>query len=314
MPVCVFDIFPDGTAQVPADRGLTGQGSYRWWHFDVADPEFEPWIRERLHEIPAEALLQSETRPRCDRFEDGLILNLRGINLNEGQSFDRMVSVRMWATESCLVTARVRRVFAVDDIRSEIAAGRSPMTVARFIDALVTRLVDRVEERVLVIMDQSDTFEESVTHEDEDHLPAGLGAARRSVIRLLRYLEPQRAALQKLAGSDAPLLTEADRLDLRELANRAAVSVEELSAIRERLASVQDHHDTQATLRQGRNGYVLSVIAAIFLPLGFLTGLFGVNVGGMPGVGSPVAFALLSLAMAVIALLVVLVMRWKRWL
>ena len=44
--------------------------------------------------------------------------------------------------------------------------------------------------------------------------------------------------------------------------------------------------------------FVLAIISAVFLPLGFLTGLFGVNVGGMPGVDSSVAFTLLSLAMA----------------
>ena len=141
-----------------------------------------------------------------------------------------------------------------------------------------------------------------------------LSDPRRSVIRLRRYLEPQRAALTKLAQLDIPLLPQASRLQLRELANRSTMAVEELDALRERLISVQEEHDVNIAQRQAHHGYVLSMAAAIFLPLGFLTGLFGVNVGGMPGINSPWAFAILSLAMIGLAALMYLILKWVRWL
>ena len=59
---------------------------YDWLHFDVAEPTFESWARENLPEIASGALLQDETRPRCNRLEDGIILNLRGVNLNPDAS------------------------------------------------------------------------------------------------------------------------------------------------------------------------------------------------------------------------------------
>ena len=125
MPICVFDIFADGTTQVPTDTHLTGPGIYRWWHFDLADPMLEPWVREHLHEIPAGSLIQKQTRPRCDRFEGGLILNLRGINMNEGQDADEMVSVRMYVDSDLLITVRRKKVFAIDgSCRRSLRAGR----------------------------------------------------------------------------------------------------------------------------------------------------------------------------------------------
>jgi len=92
------------------------------------------------------------------------------------------------------------------------------------------------------------------------------------------------------------------------------MAVEELDALRERLISVQEEHDVNIAQRQAHHGYVLSMAAAIFLPLGFLTGLFGVNVGGMPGINSPWAFAILSLAMIGLAALMYLILKWVRWL
>ena len=49
------------------------------------------------------------------------------------------------------------------------------------------------------------------------------------------------------------------------------------------------------------------------MPLGFITGLFGVNVGGMPGVDNPAAFTILCVSMAVISLASLVVMRWLKW-
>ena len=65
---------------------------------------------------------------------------------------------------------------------------------------------------------------------------------------------------------------------------------------RERLAALSDHLDMRQNARLSRNSYALSVVAAVFLPMGFLTGLFGVNVAGMPGTENPMAFVWLTLA------------------
>ena len=99
-----------------------------------------------------------------------------------------------------------------------------------------------------------------------------------------------------------------------EAADRTTRIVEELDAARDRLSAMQDHMDTRQAARFGRNSYILSAIAALFLPLGFLTGLFGVNVAGMPGADSPMAFWQLTGVCVVIGIALWLFLRWKRWL
>jgi zinc transporter len=311
MPICVFDIAEDGSATVPISFALTGPARYRWWHFDLSDPDLASWCETHLPEIPASALLQPETRPRCDTYLDGLILNLRGINLNAGQAAEDLVSIRMWVTDSAVVTVRLRRVFAIDEIRQCALAGMAPPTPADFITALVTRLTARVQEEVMSIARLTEFFEADLEDESTP-IPSELTQSRRRVIRLHRYLDPQRKALDKLAGE--PLIPAGDRAALRELANRTTMAVEELDAQRDRLTAVQDDHDLDVARKQARNSFILSVGAGIFLPVSFLTGLFGVNVGGMPGIDSPWAFTALCVAMAVLALALVVVIRRMKWL
>ena len=312
MPICVFDVFADGTTSVPSDTNLTGDGVYRWWHFDLSDPMLEPWVTDNLHEIPAGSLIQKQTRPRCDRFESGLILNLRGINLNVGEDADEMVSVRMYVDSNLLITVRRKKVFAIDAIRRAAEENSAPPSPAEFLEELVERLTVRVEQHVAEIDEITEFFEDDL-EDKETPVPSELPEIRRSVIRLRRYLDPQRAALTKLAGLEMPLIPTESLLELREQANSATNAVEELDELRDRLVSVQEEHDANVAQRQARHGYVLSVAAAIFLPLGFITGLFGVNVGGMPGTDHPWAFAILCLGMLALAVLMFLILKVMRW-
>ncbi|WP_370399870.1 CorA family divalent cation transporter [Sulfitobacter sp. JB4-11] len=313
MPICVFDIAKDGTTHVPSDTHLTGAARYRWWHFDASDPMLPDWLATHLPDIPAGALMQAETRPRCDAYVDGMMLNLRGINLNTGQPADQMVSIRMWVADAVVITVRVRRVFAVEDLRQTAIAQQAPPSPSAFITALVTLLTGRIEGEVSQIEKLTEFFEADL-EDDRTPPPVQLPATRRSVIRLRRYLEPQRDALAALAVFGAPLIPEPEGLVLRELANRTTIVVEELDALRERLITVQDDHDLDVARKQARHGYVLSIAAGVFLPLGFLTGLFGVNVAGLPGLEDPRAFIILCLSMVALAVATLGLLRWFRWL
>lgn len=312
MPLCVFDIHPDGSATQPQDTALTGMGTYRWWHFDLSDADLALWIADHLDPIPGQALLQTETRPRCDPYRNGLMLNLRGINLNEGQPADQMVSVRMWVTDDAIVTVRVRKVFALDALRRQIEAGTPPPSSATFLLALIRDLTDRIQAQVTDTARITEFFEDDLEDANTPP-PIELPVVRRQVIRMRRYLEPQRLAISRLANSEMVVIGAEDLLEMRELANRTTIAVEELDALRDRLVAVQDEHEQITARKQARHGHILSTAAAVFLPLGFLTGLFGVNIAGMPGLENPSAFWILCLAMICLTLGMIVLIRWLRW-
>jgi len=311
MPLCVFDIAPDGTARPPDPDHPLGDG-YRWWHFDITDSDLPEFLADNVPEIPAAALMAQETRPRCDPFGDGLILNLRGVNLNADGPADRMVAVRMWVASNLVVTVRMRKVFALQALREESEAGHAPATPMGFVTALTARLMARVRDTVFDLADRIDVMEDNV-HEDGAPLPDALVEERRMAIRLRRYLAPQRDALIALLAADTDLVSQSQQERLREQTNLAKLAVEELESLIARMTTVQDHHTAQAALAQGRNGYVLSIVAAVFLPLGFLTGLFGVNVGGMPGIDSKWAFAVLCVGLLILTAIAVWLLRRMRW-
>ena len=96
---------------------------WRWLHFNRLAAETRDWLETSsdLDETVISALLHSETRPRCAAYEDGVLLNLRGINHNPGAEPEDMISVRMWATANLVISMRSYPVKAIHEIREEVA-------------------------------------------------------------------------------------------------------------------------------------------------------------------------------------------------
>jgi zinc transporter len=316
-PICAFHIPSNGAPQVislPSDlQDLSNADGYTWLHFDVGDPAFAPWLSRQLPLNVAKALTQSETRPRCDRVEDGLLVNLRGVNMNPGAVAEDMVSVRLWLTENLIVSARVRKVWAVDAIRQQMNAATAPRTVTAFLAELTYGLTKRIDQVSVTLVEDTDTLEENALSPSKA-LAGELAGLRQSVIKLRRFMRPQNKAITELSNGQVwPLDPHCAGL-LRETANRAVRAMEELDATSDRLQAIQDHLDVLHTSALGRNSYVLSIVAAIFLPLGFLTGLFGINVGGMPGVDAAYGFWAVSVGSILIGFMLFFVFRYLKWL
>ena len=311
--ICAFNVAADGAASPAGDDAPTPDGGYLWLHYDLSSGGIENRLVSRVPDVALAALTQAETRPRCDRLGDGIILNLRGVNLNPGANPEDMVSLRLWITAEKIVSARVRKIWAVDQMRQNAEAGEAPVSVGAFIAELADGLTSRIETVSLELEEEIDRLEEEIVLNDQIQAQT-LVAPRASLIKLRRFIGPQREALSRLAAMDHPMLAEADRLALRETANRAIRTVEALDAGRDRLAALQDHIEAAQASALGRNSYVLSVVAAIFLPLGFLTGLFGINVGGMPLVENIWGFWSVSVASALIGVGLFALFRRMKWL
>lgn len=314
IPLAAFDIV-GGVAKAIEANGATFDGpkGYRWIHLDLNDPGTKPWLKQHLPEIAARVLWQSETRPRCERLADGLILNLRAVNLNPESDPEDMVSLRMWVTDTAIVSVRIRKVWAMDAIRKTAKSGTAPATVGRFLAELTHMLTNRIETVSLGLEEETDAHEEAVSTGDI-LLPGKLGSVRQAVIKMRRFINPQREAIANLSMLDDWIIAPEDLVLLRETSNRTRRIVEELDATRERLSALQEQLDADRVHALGRNSYVLSIVAAIFLPLGFLTGLFGVNVAGMPGVSDPLAFWYLAGGSVLVGITLYLVFKFAKWL
>jgi zinc transporter len=131
---------------------------------------------------------------------------------------------------------------------------------------------------------------------------------------LRRYLAPQRDATARLQSEEQPWIDTREKARLREVTDRVVRYIEDLDSVRDRAAVIQDELASRLSEQMNRTMYHLTVVASIMLPLGFLTGLLGINVGGIPGSETPWAFAAVCAILAAVVAVQVVLFRRLRWL
>jgi len=303
------DIDVASVAQWSVEQGVL------WVHIDVADASCRDWLSEHsgLPDIVVEALMAGETRPRSLVNEDGLLIVLRGVNTNPGADPEDMVSVRVWVDANRIISTRRRKLLSIQDVRQSLASNEGPTSSGNFLGALIERMADRIGNFVESIEDRMDASEEEIASGRSPGFRQHLSALRRQIAHVRRFLAPQRDALDRLNRQTCSWLTEPDAHSLRQEADRITRYLEDLDLAKERAIVLQEELLSQIAQEQNARMYVLSVVAAIFLPLTFVTGLLGMNVGGLPGLENALGFVWSLVVMAVAAVGLVVFFRWKKW-
>lgn len=276
---------PGGGQRLTANdlRSLSDPQAPLWVHLDRDKECTVAWLKHvaSVPEDIRESLLVEDTRPRCEAVHDGLLINLRGVNLNPGAELDDTLALRLWAYEGLIVTLRRHPVMAAEDMSNQLTSGRGPRDLGGLIAGLAERLTERMLPTVTSLDTMLDDFENAVDDADVD--TADLPAIRKSALALRRFIAPQHMALSRLATVPTSLLAEDHRIEIRQTLDTVTRLVEDLDHLRERADIVGDLIRQRQADQMARAAYLLSLVATLFLPLGFLTGLLGINVGGIPG-------------------------------
>jgi len=267
---------------------------------------------EHIPDVAAHALVATETRPRCDAVEQGAIINLRGLGVDTTDDSDRLVSIRMWIRGNRVVSVSLRPMAAVATVRAKMEAGHirdAGDLVAGFAWAISTQL----DPEVAGLGDTLDDVESDLESEQLFRLRRTITSVRSEAIGYRRFIAPDRDALRTLVDLDFPWLAQDDRLHIVEAADRFARMAEELEAVRERAALLHEQiTDLRAEQIDNRSLYI-SIVAFIFLPLTFITGLLGMNVQGIPYADHPSSFWVVFAFCVAVSVGVFGWFYWRHW-
>jgi len=295
---------------------LEALGKPLWIHFNFMAKDAREWIQgnEKIDPVIADALLDSDSRPRTLNYGAGLLAIFRGVNTNPGADPEDMVSIRIWIDGNVVITTCRRNLLSVEALRQKVAAGDGPKSPAEFLLMLVEQLDDRIDP---VVDELDETIEQAELSFEAGNAASYRGefsAIRRQAARIRRFLSPQRDGLERLARETTSLLTEGDRFVLREESNRLTRQLETLDLVRERAMVAQEEIVAVLAQQQNSRMYLLAIVAAIFLPLSFLTGLLGMNVAGMPGLNNEQAFSIAVVLMSLVGVAIMILFKLKKWL
>lgn len=286
-----------------------------WIHVDFSHPESAQWLTQtsQVDDVIAAAMVEDNSRPRSVQGESGVLTILRGINLNAGANAADMISIRIWVEENRVITASRRRLRSIEDILVALSDGRGPTSPANLCIEIIDQLGIYIAEFTENIEEKLESIESGYLLDGAIVIRSPFRQLRQQTAHVRRYLVPQRDCLERVSRISDFVFTRDQQSELREQVNRFTLVLENLDLVRERATVAQEEFLGILAHDQNKRMLVLSIVAAIFLPLSFLTGLMGMNVAGLPGTENELAFAILVALMLILAGLILVVFKIKKW-
>lgn len=277
--------------RLPLDEaaGYAGDG-FLWVHLEGRDEQDFAFLKgQDIPELAAAALVATETRPRCDAFDHGAFVNLRGPGELHPEDSDRLVSIRLWVRRGRVTSLSRRRLGATAAVTRQ-AEGGAIVDPGDLVAAFAREISRELDPQVAALGDRLDDCETELDAGNLYRLRSAIAGIRSEAIAYRRFVAPNRDALTVLAALEAGWLEQQDRLHIREAADRFARMAEELEAVRERAALLHEQLTDLRSEQIDQRSLLISIVAFIFLPLTFVTGLLGMNVEGIPYAGERWAF------------------------
>ena len=277
-----------------------------WVHVNDTKRSARKWIEREfsyLDRIILDALLADETHPRYLDHQDGILLILRGVNLNPDEKPEDMISLRIWIDSHRIITVEHEQIRTIRDIDHALANGNGPTCAGDFLTMLTEHLFEYMSSAITRIHDRLDDLEDGMSNSPELVESNTVTELRRVAMKFHRYVSPQRDVIAHLANAKNNWLNDTHRRDFLEDWDKVKHILEDLDFLRDRARIVSEELNSLTNQKTNRNLYILSGIATIFMPLTFITGLLGMNVEGIPGADHPEAFAIVTVVTVVFGIL-----------
>lgn len=279
--------------------------------FDIA--------RDILKNIPGvspialHSLCVRDSRPRALLLSDeSLLLNIRTVNT--GDNPEDMISIRVWMNARMLVSVYRTEAKAIKNIEKNLLMGEGPKTLDSFLLQLLERTLDHISEVTCALDKEVDDVEYKIAKQTWKITRGQLSELRHRVMQLRRYLVPERDAIGRLQAIKIEWISELNLVRLREVNNEVLRLLEDVDSAKERTTMLYEELFNIGQEKINQKIFILSMVTLIFMPITFLSGLFGVNVGGLPLLHDAYGFLTLCGLMIIVFIIEVFVLRKLKWL
>ena len=305
-----------GRVAVPKDRPTVTWISVGGLH----DVDAVGTLGERfgLHPLVVEDILNTGQRPKVEDYGEYIFVALRSFyHLDEDSGEPEVEQICLVLGPNYVLSFQERAGDEFDPVRDRIRSSKGRIRGAGA-DYLAYALIDLLVDQYFVVLerfgDRIESLEEELIAEPATETLHAIYHLKREMALLRKSVWPLREVIGTLERSESPLMDASTGLYLRDAYDHTIQVIDAVETFRDMLSGMLDIYLSSVSNRMNEVMKVLTVISTVFIPLTFVVGLYGMNFRYMPELEWPWGYPMVWIAMLVIALLMVVYMRRKRWL
>ncbi len=314
-----FLIEPPDKRQIHIEdlSSLNTSGKKYWIHLNGKDELAHKWLQNESNIDPQilEIMLSKQTRARFVASENGFLIVLKAINQDPSGTLDDVVSVRIYVEKDRIISLSRKNELLLPNLNQKITKERTSFTPFEILIQIANELFTNLEKEIETLDDEVDRMDELMNESGDiaDNLVPLLSQIRSQTIILKSYLTPQKEVLRQLMNVNVSWFAKNSKSLFLNFSEKISLFLENLEVIKERTVVTLDEIRIRNVEKTNRNSYIFSVVAVLFLPLGFLTGLFGMNLAGIPGANHPWSFTVFCLAILGLSTALLIVLKRIKW-
>ncbi len=313
------DHFDEMALESPADIDLSDKEHIFWLNISgITDLDLINAVGKKfnIHHLMLEDIVNTTQRPKLEDYDDSLHVSIKMLTCDNlrRQLIEEQVSLVL--VNNWVITFQERPGDVFEPIRNRIRTGRGRVRAndaGYLFYALIDCIVDNYFYAVEMIEEHIDALNLEVGTEPDIHTLKAINNVKDQVNTLKRVTWPLRELSGNMLKNDSELLHEAVIPYVRDLDDHVKQIHDAVFAARDAVSGLFDLYSSAMNNSMNRVMKVLTIMSAIFIPLTFLTGFYGMNFEFMPGLHWKYAYEVLIAVMLLVVIAMLAIFKWKKW-
>ncbi|MGD2127188.1 MAG: magnesium/cobalt transporter CorA [Desulfobacteraceae bacterium] len=270
-----------------------------------------------LHPLVLEDIVNTEQRPKMEDFEDYLFVILKMLTYDDTEKQLKFEQVSLILGSNFVISFQEGEGDVFEPVRERIRKGRGRLRKMQA-DYLAYALIDAVVDNYFLVLEkigeEIEALEDEVLAKPDAETVQTIHNLKRELIFMRKSVWPLREAASALEKGESDLINEKTRVFLRDVYDHTIQVIDTIETFRDMVSGMLDVYLSSVSNRMNEVMKVLTIIATIFIPLTFIAGIYGMNFEYMPELKWPSGYFFVWIIMILVAIVMVIYFRRKKWL
>lgn len=300
-------------------KAFTDFNDFSW--ISIAGLNDESFMNQlsEIYDIPSNIIsdvLDTSLRPQVEDYDDGVFASLKVLRLNDADKILIRENVSLIANDKIVFSFVETSDEIFNPIKNRIQKRRSKIHTAGT-DYIFFSLLDVIIDNYIYTLDlygeRVEEIEEELTLNTDRSTLRTINLLKQELNQYRRDIKPAKEMIFGLRKLDADFISDENETHFKELQDNISQASEMLDYFREVLYDAIDVYHSAMSTRLNDIMAVLTIFSVVFIPLSFIASLYGMNFVNMPELRSPYGYYTVLAVMLVIAVVMLLYFRRKRW-
>ena len=271
-----------------------------------------------LHHLVQEDIVSTGQRPKFEDYDDYLFVVFRMLTYDEQERAIDSEQVSLVLGRNFVISFQERVGDVFEQVRERIKAGKGRIRKMGC-DYLAYSLIDATVDNYFSVMERMgeriEALEEKLVSEPDEKTLNEIHDLKSEMLYLRKSVWPLREVINGLEKSESDLISGGTNIYFRDVYDHTIQIIDTIESMRDMVSGMLDIYLSSLSNRLNAVMKVLTIIATIFIPLSFFTGVYGMNFKYMPELGWKWAYPLgfwVFIIMVICGML--LFFRHKKWL